>query len=92
MHRAAAAWAEVAADVEQAADSEVEQVELAAETGLELGCHRFLHRPQGHHRRGCRLGPQTRDLRNDTQKYTYDTQYTHVTQKFIIYAKIIFRF
>ena len=58
----------------------------------DLGCHRFLHRPQGHHRRGCRLGPQTRDLRNDTQKYTYDTQYTHVTQKFIIYAKIIFRF
>ena len=58
----------------------------------DLGCHRFLHRPQGHHRRGCRLGPQTRDLRNDTQKYTYDTQYTHVTQKFIIYAKIIFQF
>ena len=58
----------------------------------DLGCHLFLPRPQGLFRRGCRLGLQMRDLKNYTQKYRYDTQYTHFTQKFIFYAKIIFGF
>ena len=58
MHRArpgaaSAAWAVVAAEVEQA--------ELAGKTGLELGCHlrqnHLLHRfLEGHRLRGCRVG------------------------------------
>jgi hypothetical protein len=56
---ASAAWAVVAAEVEQA--------ELAGKTGLELGCHlrqnRLLHRfLQGHRLRGCRVGVQFHDL------------------------------
>ena len=59
----------------------------------EFGCHLrlFLPRPQGLFRRGCCLGLQMWDLKNYMQKYRYDTQYTHFTQKFIFYAKIIFR-